>query len=75
MVIGNNYTSHVLPPCVLLCQQHHLGYSKQQCTASIVINALHTPAVVQGCPCIFVPLSILDFTAFSVNKNSKAVAS
>ncbi len=73
MVIGNDYTPHVLPPCVLIC--HHLVNSKQQCTARIVINELHTPAVVQGCPCISVPLSILDFTAFSVNKNSKAVAS
>lgn len=56
MVVGTDYMSHVLPSCLLICQQLDLGNSEPQCTVtriSIVINALHEPAVVQGCPHAF----------------------
>ena len=68
MVIGNDYVPHVLPPCVLVCQQYRVGNSKQQCTViniSTVINVLHEPAVVQGCPSVFYAVVNL---AFHVNQ-------
>ena len=73
-MIGNDYLPHVLPSCVTACQQHHVGNSKQQCAViiiNIVINALHTPAVVQGRPSVF---CTIVYFAHYVNQ-SKAIAS
>ena len=77
MVVRTDYVSHALPSCVLICQQSDLGNNEPQCTVnriSIVINALHEPAVVQGCLFLYVQQSILHCIACFVKRQSKAVA-